>query len=612
MKVLQEEHPTLLSFRKAIASHLSSILQKPSEALLPLVQQNTGHHRKTSHSLFYVVIKRLGNTARTGEERDLDEDTRQKCLHLSSETQGYIARVRTTKDMLLFDPVPLRLIQLTIKSIVDKNVGIDPERTLTTMGGSEGVVAVTSKSVKQPGKRSRSADQIVIVNGSTIQLDENAYCALRRTVLTGFIARTLGASYEGRIKVIMGHSRDGMQSNIIGLCRGLDLVDSSESLSASDYERCMTAVKRVVQDNKGIQMYIKDDACYVDLTCRQLGKSKVFSSVSADGSFMDGPTLIVQTMMSFVYHFSVYEECDRYIWLVPDSRRQFAEQVLYLARIIFSDDATDNKEEGQERKEVSENKRKSRKTRPWAESIEVVYFGAATGPDIWSTNSELSRGLTGVVEYTNQRMKAVVSRNRGNPGRGTDYGGGGGGGGGGGDIGNGMDDEGDEEPVLDEVELSRMATLLSMSALAVACVGCKRIRKLTVDTTRVLEGKGNSGVFLQYVHSRLCGIERKSKTRLNPEADLSLVQLYPEALNLCIVLAEWHDTLGMIDESMDPYMLVPYLFHLATEIGQANHVLRVKDMERAVAEARWLLFWAAKQVLEQGLRLLGIEFVERM
>jgi arginyl-tRNA synthetase len=83
-------------------------------------------------------------------------------------------------------------------------------------------------------------------------------------------------------------------------------------------------------------------------------------------------------------------------------------------------------------------------------------------------------------------------------------------------------------------------------------------------------------------------------------------------LNLSIVLAEWHDIFIGLEDSLDPYALIPYLFHLATEIGQANHVLRVKDMEPAVAEARWLLFWGAKQVLEQGLRLLGIEFVERM
>src|SRR5690349_7922524 len=49
---------TLVSFRRAIATHLAGILGQSIESVLPLVQQNTSH-RKASHSVFSVVIKRL-------------------------------------------------------------------------------------------------------------------------------------------------------------------------------------------------------------------------------------------------------------------------------------------------------------------------------------------------------------------------------------------------------------------------------------------------------------------------------------------------------------------------------------------------------------------------
>lgn len=107
-------------------------------------------------------------------------------------------------------------------------------------------------------------------------------------------------------------------------------------------------------------------------------------------------------------------------------------------------------------------------------------------------------------------------------------------------------------------------------------------------------------------------IERKSGTRLNPEANLSLLHPYPEAFHLALVIAEWGDIHDTLAQSLDPYPLVNYLFHLAAEIGQANRVFRVKDMEASVAEARWLLFWCAKRVLEHGLTLLGLESVEQM
>ncbi|KAF9965484.1 Arginyl-tRNA synthetase, partial [Mortierella alpina] len=174
------------------------------------------------------------------------------------------------------------------------------------------------------------------------------------------------------------------------------------------------------------------------------------------------------------------------------------------------------------------------------------------------------------------------------------------------------EDSGQDHGPLNEAELSRMAAMLSASALVVASAGGRRLRKLHVDLNRILDGKGNSGVFLQYVLSRLHGIERKSNTRLNPEADLSVLEPYEEALNLALIVAEWHDIVPQLQEQQDPYVLVSYLFNLAAEIGHANRVLRVKDMVSNVAEARWFLFWAAKRVLEQGLELLGLQSVEHM
>lgn len=117
---------------------------------------------------------------------------------------------------------------------------------------------------------------------------------------------------------------------------------------------------------------------------------------------------------------------------------------------------------------------------------------------------------------------------------------------------------------------------------------------------------------LFHSHTLSVSIERKSNTHLNPEADLSVLQPYEEALNLALVIAEWHDVMSQLQEQQDPHLLVSYLFNLATEIGHANRVLRVKDMVSNVAEARWFLFWAAKRVLEQGLELLGLESVEHM
>src|SRR5690554_4834185 len=89
-----EHEPTLLRFRRVIASHLSSVLGSPAERLIPLIQQNTSH-RKQSHSVFFVVIKRLQNAL---PDLDLDERTLEQCLVLSSPTvQQFVVYARRSR-----------------------------------------------------------------------------------------------------------------------------------------------------------------------------------------------------------------------------------------------------------------------------------------------------------------------------------------------------------------------------------------------------------------------------------------------------------------------------------------------------------------------------------
>ncbi|KAG0319498.1 Arginyl-tRNA synthetase [Dissophora globulifera] len=586
-----DQESTLRSFRRAIASHLSTVFERPVEELLPLVQQNTGHRRPT-HSVFSVVIKRL-----TSDGGDLDTSTRQRCLDLSTaaaaETREYIVRARETKDMLLFDPVPLRLIQSAVRRVGARKAAREQRQdsTRTVLG-----------------KRDRTADEtVIVVDGQSVaQAEESPFCALRRAVLLGFTARVLQGSFGNPAKVITAESSAGegeTNSTVKGLYRGLDLHHIDHSIMATD--KHLVAIKSAINStliNASVQ-----DGFWVSENGDEGAKShrKLFA-VSEDGGFGE-PTVLTRTAV-LLARYSEDQEEGRCIWLTPDRQRAVVDQALDLAKVVFLNVNSDSNNNGNDSSSSitinsTHNSSQSGRSKDRIRRIEVLYYGPTTGPDLWKDDTHLDRSAVGIMEYTTLRMREVVAKNRGGAERTT-----------------GLDDDGDDVEgeedgtglVLDEAELGRMSRILTESALAVASVRCKRIRKLNVDMTRILDGKGNSGVFLQYVHARLCGIERKSKARLSLDANLSLVCQYPEALNLCIVIAEWDDILAALQATLDPFVLVPYLFHLATEIGQANHILRVKGMESAVAEARWLLFWAAKQVLEEGLQLLGVEFVEHM
>ncbi|ORZ24538.1 hypothetical protein BCR42DRAFT_446471 [Absidia repens] len=143
---------------------------------------------------------------------------------------------------------------------------------------------------------------------------------------------------------------------------------------------------------------------------------------------------------------------------------------------------------------------------------------------------------------------------------------------------------------------------------------------------------GNSGVFLQYVHSRLCGIERQLFKRgllllstnndddnnnnyvlpTNSALGMGKLLYQQEAFDVVDVVTEFPRMMQQSQLTKDPSTLVTYLFKLARTANQSLYRLRIKDTQKELALARWTLFWAAKQTLANGLTALGIDPVYRI
>ncbi|KAG0274503.1 hypothetical protein BGZ95_009714 [Linnemannia exigua] len=579
---------TLVSFRRAIAAHIAKVTDQSIDTILPLVQQNTSH-RKASHSVFSVVIKRLQNLNSTisssgngggvgggGGGRGgvmkmlLDEGLLERCCtELSTETREWVLQARRTKDMLLFDPQPLQLIRLAVGSIfreygqshgVEEGIGggadaaedgnveeiLEERAREETSSGGIG----NRKMKKKKRRRSTSKKTVVIVDGVKTLQDENAYCCLRRTVLTSFVARCFlltGMSLskgdeeeeevEGNevpcVKVIADQGEEFLQ--------GLDVELPTNTITEDSDDYYLEIIKQALQiipelkaqknssSNSNNTNTVEDGAWVVDLSAHKLGLVKMFSLSSSKG--VGDPTAVVEMMVSMARRFANHDkkgeeeeggEVARYIWVVPDGRRLFAEQVLHLMRIIFpgpgvkriqSDSIAEKVGDEEGLDEPERKKRAGARLDPtmeqpsWTDRVEVVYYGPAAGvdlpkdpPSVLTVNGD---GISGVVGYTNIKMREVVEENRGSGGVG------GYSGAYGDDDGYDDDDEGegggDGEGGLNEAELSRMSKILSRSALVVACCGGKRVKKLNISLSRILDGKGNSGVFLQYVLSRLYG-----------------------------------------------------------------------------------------------------------
>lgn len=162
---------------------------------------------------------------------------------------------------------------------------------------------------------------------------------------------------------------------------------------------------------------------------------------------------------------------------------------------------------------------------------------------------------------------------------------------------------------LDNAELT--ADICGLSAIIFADLSNRRIKNYQFDWDKILNFEGDTGLYLQNAHARIAGIMRKSGVVLTEKIDYSLLK-EKEAISLIAWLARYPEIVKLSGGKYEPSFLCTYLLELARYFHRAYHLMRVKGETLTIAQARMNLFWATKQVLGNGMRLLGMKLLERM
>jgi arginyl-tRNA synthetase len=173
-----------------------------------------------------------------------------------------------------------------------------------------------------------------------------------------------------------------------------------------------------------------------------------------------------------------------------------------------------------------------------------------------------------------------------------------------------------------------VADTIGITAVMVQDMSGKRINNYPFDINRMLSFEGDTGPYLQYCHARLSSILRKFQSQsqypnLTPphththhatyiEIDHSYLE-DPHSTALLRTMAQYPDVTGTAYKNLEPSTILTYLFRLAHQLSSSYDVLKVVGAEEgpAASLARAGLYDAARQVLGNGMRLLGIKSVER-
>nr|XP_023666043.1 probable arginine--tRNA ligase, mitochondrial isoform X2 [Paramormyrops kingsleyae] len=131
------------------------------------------------------------------------------------------------------------------------------------------------------------------------------------------------------------------------------------------------------------------------------------------------------------------------------------------------------------------------------------------------------------------------------------------------------------------------------------------------DWGRVLQTQGDTGVFLQYTHSRLCSLMRMHGSGQWGLLDPALLQEEQGAAVLKQLL-RYDEALLQCSCDLQPKHLVNFLLALSHLVAVGLRTLPVKGSPPPLAQARLRLFDSARTVLANGMRILGVTPVEKM
>ena len=123
----------------------------------------------------------------------------------------------------------------------------------------------------------------------------------------------------------------------------------------------------------------------------------------------------------------------------------------------------------------------------------------------------------------------------------------------------------------------------------------------------------NPVYYIQYAHARICRILEESNFSVAklPTTDLSLLTLEHETQLLC-KLADFPDIINAAAQEYAPHLIAFYLKELAADFHSYYNVARILVEDPLLAQARLALVSSIKQVLANGLTLLGVTAPQKM
>ena len=167
----------------------------------------------------------------------------------------------------------------------------------------------------------------------------------------------------------------------------------------------------------------------------------------------------------------------------------------------------------------------------------------------------------------------------------------------------------EKNPTLENKE--DIAKWIGIGAIIFGDLINDRNKDVTFSWERILDFEGETGPYVQYTHARACSILRKSGSNVQHKVDWTKFQEQEEH-NIIMQLTKYEQILDDCIQHNKPHILCHYLITLAQTFNEFYHKCPVLSDDSDVQNARLLLVDSLRQVLKNGLNLLGMHAPNQM
>ncbi len=161
-----------------------------------------------------------------------------------------------------------------------------------------------------------------------------------------------------------------------------------------------------------------------------------------------------------------------------------------------------------------------------------------------------------------------------------------------------------------EPEKEKIAKAVAAGAIRFNMIRITPLKPIEFKWEEALNFEGESAPYLQYSHARACRIIEKAGKQ--EKTDFTGAEFSMEERKLLILLSQFPEVISAAASDLKPNLLANYLFSLAEAFSRFYFKCPVIGSEEPQKSARIAMVKAFKQVVANGLEVLGIEPLERM